>query len=246
MTKALKTLIVDDHDGMRATLEDILVDEGHNVKLASSGFEAIDSCKNNQFDYILMDVMMPGINGVDTFKKIKEITSKTRVIMMSAYSGDNFKMEALKEGAIAYLQKPLDVSEVLHILDETKFTPTLVITKDTVACENILTTLKGKPFYPHVTHSTEEAMVLAKHNNFGLMLIDTDLGPISGLDLHLALKHLAPEAAVIMIAAGENSYREQAKVAIEHNAYSLIEKPIQQNEFEVLLNEVTSRQMRPV
>ncbi len=243
MTRSLSTLIVDDHDGMRASLKDILEDEGYTVELASSAHEAIDSVKKNQFDYILMDVKMPGINGVDAFKEIKEISSKPRVIMMSAYSGDNLKMEALKAGAIAYLQKPLDVSEVLHILDEKLFTPTLVVTRDTIEREKLLTTFKGKPFYPHVTHSPEEALELAKHNRFGLILIDIDLQPISGLDLYLALKHIAQKAVVIMVSGKEDNLIDKARKAVQNGAYTILEKPIRQNEFEVLLEEVKKVQI---
>lgn len=241
MIRSINTLIVDDHDGMRTTLQDILEDEGYNVKLASSGFEAIDFCKKNQFDFILMDVKMPGINGIDTFKKIKSITTKPRVIMMSAYSADNLKMEALKEGAIAYLQKPLDVSKVLHILDETEFTPALIVTKDSDSRENILNILKDKRFYSHVTHSPDEAIQLAKYNNFGLILIDTLLETISGLDLYLALKQFAANAIIIMITDIEESLIALAKEAIRKGAYTFLEKPIQKNELEGLLSEVKNK-----
>lgn len=238
MNKSVNTLIVDDHDGMRGTLQDILEDEGYTVTLAASGLEAIDSCKKNQFDYILMDIRMPGLNGIDAFKKIKTITSKPRVIMMSAYSADHLKMEALREGAIAYLQKPLNVSEVLHLLDDLEYIPTLIVTKDTEERENLLSIFKNKPFCTQVTHSPEEAIELAKHNNFGLILIDTNLDRINGLDLHLALKQISSTATIIMITENDDSLIEQAKEAIQKDAYAFLEKPIKKNEFEVLLERV--------
>lgn len=66
-------LIVDDDDGMIETLRDILIDLDYNVEIASDGYKAIEIVKNQSFDVILMDIKMPGINGVETFKEIKSI-----------------------------------------------------------------------------------------------------------------------------------------------------------------------------
>lgn len=116
----LSILIVDDHAGMRKTLQDILEDESYRVQIASSGAEAIEMCHQQRFDIILMDVRMPGLNGVEAFRRIKNFSEGTRVIMMSAYSVDELKREALEEGAIAFLQKPVDVEKVLTLIKETE------------------------------------------------------------------------------------------------------------------------------
>ena len=94
----LKTLIVDDHLGMRTTLKDILEDFGYNVSSAASGEEAIKICEDIDFDVILMDVRLPGINGVEALKRIKRHSKDTRVIMMSAFSMEELKRKAIDEG----------------------------------------------------------------------------------------------------------------------------------------------------
>ena len=86
MSKTANALVVDDQIGMLETFTDILEDKGFNVATAEDGFQAIRKVKEQQLDIIFMDIKMPGINGVQTFREIKKINPKASVIMMTAYS----------------------------------------------------------------------------------------------------------------------------------------------------------------
>ena len=86
MGSPLAILIVDDHPGMCATLQDILENEGYEAHVALTGAEAIAQCQARRFDVILMDVLMPDLCGVEVYRRIKTLAPDTRVIMMSAYS----------------------------------------------------------------------------------------------------------------------------------------------------------------
>ena len=105
MPSALTILVVDDHPGMSHTLDDILETEGYTVHVAHSGTEAITMCQTLHFDFIMMDVRMPDLNGVETYRRIKTFAPDTRVIMMSAYALEELKREVLAEGAIAFLSR---------------------------------------------------------------------------------------------------------------------------------------------
>ena len=236
MVKALSTLIVDDHVGMRTTLQDILEDEGYHVSSASSGDEAIELCQEHKFDIILMDVRMPGINGVEAFKKIKTISKDSRVIMMSAYSIDEMKLEALKEGAIAFLEKPLDISQVLKLIAEDENTPVLLVMQDTKELEKIVNILEDKTYRTHATHSPDEAMELARQIRFKLIIIETRLDPISGLELFFVLKQIVPDTVTIILADTEDVFINQAKEAVKNNAYTFLKKPLEMNTFISILD----------
>lgn len=227
MEKVLNTLIVDDHVGMRTTLQDILEDEGYQVSSASSGDEAIEICQDKHFDIILMDVRMPGINGVEAFRRIKTISKDTRVIMMSAYSIDELKLEALREGAIAFLQKPLDISRVLKLIEEDENTPVLIVMQDHEQREKLINVLEDKTFRTHVTHSPDEAMELARQIRFKLIMIETKLDPINGLELYLALKQVSPDTVTIMLSDPDDVFINQAKEAVQNNAYTFLKKPLE-------------------
>lgn len=111
-------LIVDDLQSIRITLGGVLEDEEHNVVVVEDGYQAIEAVRNSHFDTIFMDIRMPGINGVETFKEVKKIDPGVAVIMMTAYSVEDLIREALEEGAYTCLQKPFDMEKVIKLIDD--------------------------------------------------------------------------------------------------------------------------------
>ena len=116
MTHPNSILVVDDHSAMRATLQDILRDEGYEVQSASSGEEAVDVFQDGHFDAVLMDVRMQGINGVEAFRQMKSVCNEVKVILMSAFSVEELKEESMQEGAVAFLPKPLDMESLIDLI----------------------------------------------------------------------------------------------------------------------------------
>lgn len=119
MSASTSILLVDDHSAMRATLSDILRDEGYNVQAATSGEEAVGLFQNGQFDAVLMDVRMTGMSGVEAFRKMKNLCAGVKVILMSAFSIDELKEESLREGVVAFLPKPLNLDNLIDLIAET-------------------------------------------------------------------------------------------------------------------------------
>lgn len=101
-----KVLVVDDSDFMRMMVEDILTHYGHTVLQAKDGQECINILHDEAFDVCVLDIGMPGMDGIDVLKKIKEDHPGLRVIMLSALSKeDNVKL-ALQHGADSFVVKP--------------------------------------------------------------------------------------------------------------------------------------------
>ena len=111
-------LVVDDDSGMRDTLLDILEDRGFLVSVAVDGIEALEAIKTERYDLMLMDIVMPRMNGVEVLKQLKEIDNGVIVIMMTAYAMPDLVEGALLEGVYRVLFKPLDMDEVLSLIDE--------------------------------------------------------------------------------------------------------------------------------
>ena len=86
---------------------------GYEVVTMESGFEAIDLLRQRPFDLVFMEIKMPVINGVETYKVIKTIRPEAVVLMMTAYALEDLVQEALKEGAYDVVYKPLDMNAVL-------------------------------------------------------------------------------------------------------------------------------------
>jgi CheY-like chemotaxis protein len=116
MERPFSVLIVDDDEGMCETLADVLLDKGHEVAIAKSGEEAVQLFRRQQFDLVLMDVKMPGMNGVDTLKCLNQMKGNVKVLMMTAYAVDDRLEEALREGAIGVAYKPLDLGDLLNTI----------------------------------------------------------------------------------------------------------------------------------
>jgi len=109
-------LIVDDDAGIRETMSDILTLEGYNVVTASGGHEAVQLCTKQHFDFALLDIRMPDMNGVETLREIKRVDPAVRAIMITGYDVGALAMQAMDAGAEAVFRKPLDVASFLPLL----------------------------------------------------------------------------------------------------------------------------------
>ena len=101
--KKLKILVVDDEDSLRISLASILELEGFDVKMAASGFEAVDIAKNENFDILFSDIRMQGMTGNESFKIIKKLHPNIVGVMMTAYALNDLIVDAMDNGAFASL-----------------------------------------------------------------------------------------------------------------------------------------------
>lgn len=112
-----KILIVDDNVELCKNLSDILELKNYETVSVYNGYQAIEAVKNAKFDIVLMDVKMPGMNGIDALKALKQIAPHTLVIMITAFADDIFYKEGLKSGDVLVIQKPIDMDRLLSLLD---------------------------------------------------------------------------------------------------------------------------------
>lgn len=113
-----KILIVDDEDLIRWSLAESLKAENHEILTARSGEEAVKIYSEESPDLVLMDIKMPGIDGIETLKRIKEIDDFAQVIMITAYTDVNTAIKAMKTGAVDYIIKPFNIEEVKIIIEK--------------------------------------------------------------------------------------------------------------------------------
>ena len=112
MAKA-KILIVDDEPGMRSSLSDVLLQEGYQVVAVDSGEAAVEKLETDQFDLMLLDVMMPGMSGVDVLRVANQFAPDLKVILLTAHGALETAVEALRLGAHDYLLKPASAHDIL-------------------------------------------------------------------------------------------------------------------------------------
>ncbi len=111
-------LIVDDEEDVRLFLRDFLEERDFNVETASQGDEALEKIKQTPPDVVLLDIMMPGMDGLQCLEKIKAGYPQIGVIMITALKDENRIAKAKKMGAFAYLVKPFSLTYLETELDQ--------------------------------------------------------------------------------------------------------------------------------
>jgi len=107
-----RVLIVDDQNGIRLLLHEVFSSEGYNTYQASNGKIALDIVRNNRPDLVLLDMKIPGMDGLEILKHIKSIDSTIKVIMMTAYGELDMIKRATDLGAVKHFTKPFDIDEL--------------------------------------------------------------------------------------------------------------------------------------
>jgi two-component system response regulator HydG len=112
----IRILIVDDQSSVRELLRAVLESDGHEIEDAADGAAAVDRLKAGFHDLAIMDIRMPGLDGVDALARMKEVSPRTGVVMMTAYASVDTAVRAMKLGAFDYITKPIDIDEVRSVV----------------------------------------------------------------------------------------------------------------------------------
>ena len=118
MKKSVKILVVDDEPIVRESLRDWLSDSGHNVLIADNGRRALELIEKERPGIALVDLVMPGMNGIDLLKKAKELSPEIEVIIITAYGSIPTAIDAVKQGAYDYIEKPFCPEKAELLIDK--------------------------------------------------------------------------------------------------------------------------------
>jgi DNA-binding NtrC family response regulator len=121
----VRILIVDDDRDMQENIAEILGAEGFSVDVANDGEEALELLGENEFDLVLLDLIMPGLGGMDLLPSVKRLNPRAQVIMITAFSTVENAVKAMQRGASDYIAKPFKIDELLvavkKCLEEARF-----------------------------------------------------------------------------------------------------------------------------
>lgn len=113
-----RILVVDDEEKFVDYLFKRLINRGYDVVISLNGEDAIEKVKAQNFDVVVLDVLMPGIDGIDTLREIKKIKPLTEVIMLTGHASVESGIEGMKLGAYDYLMKPCETEELVSKINK--------------------------------------------------------------------------------------------------------------------------------
>jgi two-component system response regulator HydG len=228
MSNQAKILLVDDDGGILDTLSDILSDMGYDVDVADSGMKGIERVIAVSYDLILMDIKMPKMNGVTTYKAMKKLRPDAAVIMMTAYSVESLIAEALDEGAYGIMYKPIDIAKVVTFIQRIKKSVGILIVDDDFStCVAMLDVLHEKGYTAIKARNGQEAINLVRDRDFDLIFLDVKMPSMNGLEIFLAIQRMKPNIKVVMMTGYRCEVQDLVNQAIENQAYACIYKPFE-------------------
>jgi two-component system, NtrC family, response regulator HydG len=204
-----KILLVDDNEDFLDSTRDVLEDEGYEVETASSGEEAIRRVEEAPVDLVVMDIKMPGLNGVESFMQMKRHRPGIPVIMCTAYIVDGLIRQALEEGAYTVLNKPFEMELLLntitHCLHEQNHGVILLADRDKAFRDRWEEILRRNGHLVTVADNGLAALELAQQRPFDVLVLEMDLPGLDALELHRELQQSGRNvlATVILGKPGE-------------------------------------------
>ncbi|MBU4315804.1 MAG: response regulator [Proteobacteria bacterium] len=112
-----KILLVDDEEVFASNMEKLLKDRGYWVKAVNSGYDALEVLEKQDFDVVVLDMRMHGLDGISTLREIKKMGLFTQVLMLTGHGSIGTAKEALMLGAYDYLTKPCEIDELVEKIE---------------------------------------------------------------------------------------------------------------------------------
>ena len=228
MKTGKRILVVDDNTDFCENITDVLELEGYETVEVYDGLDALDAVKEDGFDLVLMDVKMPKMDGVETFRRLKEISPRLPVIMMTAFMVEDLIRLALQEGAFGAYQKPLDLKRLFFSIERALPNGALIMIADDneELCANLSDTLGEKGYQVAVAKDGETAVKMARENKFDLILMDMKLPFMDGLETVMAIHNFRTDVQTIIITGHKEEMEDLIEQALKEKAHTCMEKPL--------------------
>lgn len=236
-----RVLVVDDDRSMVQTLTDVLQLKGWNVGAAFSGEEAVAAASSQSYDVVLMDVKMPGMDGVDAFKAIKARRPNTTVVLMTAYAAQDRLAEAERNGVWRVLSKPVNVPALIDLLAASlaNSRPVLLVDNDATFLKTLAEVLELRGWATAHATSVDDATRLMRERRPLAVLLHVGVGPV-----HEAVEKvhgIEPSVALILYGGRPESATEATAGVPRDWVRAYLQKPFDMDEVMRVLDAIGGR-----
>ncbi len=193
-------LVVDDEADTCRNLSDILTDLGYHVDTALDGFAALKLASKKCYDIALLDLKMPGMDGLTLYRELRKLCAGTVAIVVTAYASKATAEEALAAGAWHVLPKPVDLPRLMTLVEKALGQPlVLIVDDDPDLCSNLWDLLRERDYRVAVAHDEAVASRLLGEQDFRVVLIDMKLPRGDGRSVFQRVRKSNPQARTVVI-----------------------------------------------
>jgi two-component system response regulator HydG len=198
--KRARILVVDDDADICRNLSDILTDLDFHVDWAQNGQAALDLVSGQSYDIALLDLKMPGMDGLALYREIKKRRAGTVSLLVTAYATPATAEEALAAGAWKVVPKPVDFGKLLHMVDEVLGQPlVLIVDDDRDLCANLWDVFRSRGFRVSLAHGVRDTAEQLGSTEFQVVLIDMRIPDGDGSGVFRMVRESNPQARTILI-----------------------------------------------
>ena len=237
-----RLLVVDDDLDTCANLADILSDIGYEVRTASDAKAALSALDERAFDIVLLDLKMPGMDGLQLYRELKRRSSSTVAILITGFADSDTRERAEQLGVWRILSKPVHVPVLLPLISEAAKQPLLlVVDDDSDFCASLHDVLRERSFRVGVAGSAQEAAEQMDRQEFPIVLVDWRLPDADGLKLLENIRSQHPQARTMLL----TGQRHELSQLLENNSLQGVDvffyKPLEMDTFLDTLHRWTPR-----
>jgi two-component system, NtrC family, response regulator HydG len=221
-----RILVVDDDRDICRNLSDILTDLGYQVDCAYDGLSALELVRQRPYDVALLDLKMPGMDGLTLYRQIKQQRAGTVSWLVTGYASPATAAEALAAGAWKVVAKPVDFPELLGLVDEALGQPlVLIVDDDHDLCANLWDLFRERGFRVSLAHDGREATDQLKETPFKVVLIDMRIPNGDGRAVFRMVREAHPQARTILITGHRSEMDQLIERTIAEGADAVCYKP---------------------
>ncbi len=230
MLRKTKVMVVDDDPMLLSLLSDTLSTIGYSSTSASSGETALKLLKNGNIDIIISDINLPGMDGLELLRKVKENAPGLPVILITGVSMHGIRSRAIKEGADGFLDKPFRIAVVEAMMQRLlnnnglKCSTVLVIDDDPKYREVVKDLLAQISFDATVAADGREALDLICRQQYDVVVTDFMMPGMNGLELAKKVKEISPMSHVIVYSGITPDAEQESQ--IRSTADVFLRKPV--------------------
>jgi DNA-binding NtrC family response regulator len=221
-----RILVVDDEVDTCRNLSDILTDLGYQVDMAYDGLSALELVRRHAYDVALLDMKMPGMDGLELFHHIRKLNSGTVGIIVTAYAGTDTTERALAAGAWQVLAKPVDFPRLLALVEEAVDQPlVLIVDDDPDLCANLCDMLGERSYRVCTAHDESTASARLRDARFHVVLIDMKLPDADGAHVYRLVREVNPQARAVIITGFCGEMDQRVEEVMRQGADAVCYKP---------------------